>query len=111
MVKRFEVWKVADKTFDNCNSAGFKKLRIGAADNYAGVSERKIVEVTDKHTKYRKFRVSDVMEFVDLSGLRFEYERKVFIVFSLMADLSEFYWLCTRRRKLPGYRAGHLFKI
>ena len=56
-MKKSEVPKVADKTFDACKSAGVKKLHVRAAQSYAGLSENKILEVTNKHCKYRKFNV------------------------------------------------------
>ena len=57
VVKKSEVRKVADKTFDACKSAGVKKLRVRAAESYAGLNENKILEITNKHVKYRKFNV------------------------------------------------------
>ena len=78
MVKKSEVRKVVDKTFDACKSAGVKKLRVRAAESYSGLSENKILEIK-KHVKYRKFnvkflnkaiprpvRVSSVMEQVQI---------------------------------------------
>ena len=38
-------------------SAGVKKLRLRAAESYADLSENKILEITDKHVKYRKYNV------------------------------------------------------
>ena len=67
MVKKSYVWKVVDKTFDAFSSDGVKKLRIRAADSYAGLSEQKILKATNNHTKYHKIRVSDVMEKVERS--------------------------------------------
>ena len=57
MVKKSEVRKVVDKTFDACKSAGFKKLCVRTAESYAGLNENKILEITKKHVKYRKFNV------------------------------------------------------
>ena len=57
MVKKSEFRKVVDKTFAACKSAGVKKLRVRAAESYAGLSENKILEITNKHVKYRKFNV------------------------------------------------------
>ena len=45
MVKKSEVRKVVDKTFDACKSAGVKKLRVRAAESYGGLSESKILEM------------------------------------------------------------------
>ena len=130
MVKRSDVGKVVDKTFDACKSAGVKKIRVRAADSYAGLSERKILEITNKHVKYRKFnvkfmnkatprpiRVSHVMEqvqidLVDLSGQRVEYEGKVYrYVLSVMDVFSRFHWLYPLQRKFPHLIAESLFKI
>ena len=57
MVKKSEVRKVVDKIFDTWKSAVVKKLRVRAAESYAGLSENKILEITNKHVKYRKFNV------------------------------------------------------
>ena len=38
-------------------SAGVKKLRLRAAESYADLSENKVLEITDKHVKYRKYKV------------------------------------------------------
>ena len=48
MVKNSEVRKVVDKKFDACKSAGVKKLRVRAAESYAGLSENKTLEITKK---------------------------------------------------------------
>ena len=58
MVKKSEVCKVVDKTFDVCKSAAVKKLRVRAAESYAALSENKILEKTDKHDKYNKVNVT-----------------------------------------------------
>ena len=58
MVKKSEVRKVVDKTFDACKSAGVKKLRVRAAESYSGLSENKILEITKKHVKYRNLMSS-----------------------------------------------------
>ena len=55
VVKKSEIPKVVDKTFDACKSAWVKKLCVRAAESYAGLSENKILEITNKHVKYRKF--------------------------------------------------------
>ena len=47
VVKKSEVRKVVDKTFDACKSAGVKKLRVRAAESYSGLSENKILEITN----------------------------------------------------------------
>lgn len=91
VVKQFEVGTIVNKTFNSCKSAGVKKLRIRASESYAGLSERKILDITNKNTYYRKFNAKftnnttlrnegelDVMEqilvdLVDLSNQRVEY--------------------------------------
>ena len=116
----FEVHKVVDKTLDACRSAGVKKLRVRAAKSYAGLSENKILEIINKHVKYRKFnftflnkaisrprRISSVMEQVqidvkNLSNQRVEYERKVYrYVLSVRDVFSGFHWLSLLQRKFP----------
>ena len=67
MVKKSIVRKVVDKTFDACKSAGVKKLLIRAAESYAVLSERKILQVANKHTKYRKFNVRFMNKAIPLS--------------------------------------------
>ena len=129
MVKKAEVRKVVDKTFDACKSGGVKKLRISAAESYAGLSERMILKVTNKHTKYSKFnlhfmnktilrpvKVSDViqqvqMDLEDLSSQCVEYGGKRFrYVLSVMDVFSGFHWLYPLQRKFFRYVAEHLFK-
>ena len=126
----FEVHKVVDKTFDACRSAGVKKLRVRAAGSYAGLRENKILEIINKHVKYRKFnfkflnkaisrprRISSVMEQVqidvkNLSNQRVEYERKVYrYVLSVMDVFSGFHWLSSLQRKFPHHVVERLFKI
>ena len=129
MVKKSEVRKVVDKTFDACKSAGAKKLRVRAAESYSGLSENKILEIK-KHVKYRKFnvkflnkaiprpvRVSSVMEqvqidLINLSSQRVEYEGKVYrYVLSVMDIFSRFHWFSLLQRKFPHHVAEQLFKI
>ena len=57
VVKKSEIPKVVDKTFDACKSAWVKKLCVRAAESYAGLSENKILEITNKHVKYPKFNI------------------------------------------------------
>ena len=57
MVKKSDVRKVVDETFDACKSAGVKKLRVRAAKSYARFSENTILEIKNKHVKYRMFNV------------------------------------------------------
>ena len=72
------------------------QLESRAAESYAGLSENKILEITNKYVKYRKFnvkflnkviwrpvRVSSVMEqvqidLINLSSQRVECEGKVY---------------------------------
>ena len=68
MVKKSEIRKVVDKTFDAGKSAGVKKLRITAAGSYSVLSEQKILEVTSKHTKYRKFNVNFMNKAIPRPG-------------------------------------------
>ena len=126
----FEVHKVVDKTLDACRSAGVKKLRVRAAKSFAGLSENKILEIINKHVKYRKFnftflnkaisrprRISSVMEQVqidvkNLSNQRVEYERKVYrYVLSVMDVFSGFHWLSSLLRKFRHHVVEQLFKI
>ena len=112
MVKKCEVRKVVDKTFDAFKSAGVKKLRVRAAEGYAGLSENKILKITNKHVKYSKFnvkffnkaiprhvRASSGMEqvqidLINLSSQRVEYEGKVYrYVLSVRDVFSRFHWL------------------
>ena len=112
MVKKCEVCKVVDKTFDAFKSAGVKKLRVRAAESYADLSENKILKITNKHVKYSKFnvkffnkaiprhvRVSSGMEqvqidLINLSSQRVEYEGKVYrYVLSVRDVFSRFHWL------------------
>ena len=130
MVKKSEVRKVVDKTFDACKSAGFKKLCVRTAESYAGLNENKILEITKKHVKYRKFnvkflnkaitrpvRVPSVMEQVqidltNLSSQRVEYEGKVYrYVLSVMGLFSRFHWLSPLQRKFTHHFAEQLSKI
>ena len=57
VVKKSEVHKVVDKTFDACKSVKVKKPHVTAAKSYAGLSENRILEITNKHVKYCKFNV------------------------------------------------------
>ena len=130
MVKKSEFRKVVDKRFDACKSAGVKKLLVRAAESFAGSSENKILEITNKHVKYRKFnvkflnkaiprpvRVSSVMEqvqidLINLSSQRVEYEGKVYrYVLSVMDIFSRFHWFSLLQRKFPHHVAEQLFKI
>ena len=103
MVKKSEVRKVADKTFDACKSAGVKKLRVRAAESYAGLSKNKILQV----------RIEQVqIDLINLSSQRVECEGKVYRYVLLVMDVfSRFHWLSPLQRKFPHYVAEQLFKI
>ena len=100
------------KRFDACKSAGVKKRRVIAPESYADLSENKILEITNKLVKYRKFnvkffnkavprpvRVSRVIkqvqiDLINLSSQRVEYEGKTYRYVLLEMDVfSRFYWL------------------
>ena len=129
MVKKSEVRKVVDTTFDACKSAGVKKLRVRTAESYAGLIENKILKITNKHVKYRKFnvkflnkaipqpmRVSSVIEqvqidLINLSSQRVEYEGKVYRYVLLVMDVfSRFHWLSPLQRKFPHHVAEQYFQ-
>ena len=103
VVKKSEVRKVADKTFDACKSAGVKKLRVRAAESYAGLSKNKILQV----------RIEQVqIDLINLSSQRVECEGKVYRYVLLVMDVfSRFHWLSPLQRKFPHYVAEQLFKI
>lgn len=52
-MKTSEVSGVVAKTFKETKSAGYKKLKHRSHDSYAGLSERKIRQVTSLNIKYR----------------------------------------------------------
>ena len=129
MVKKSEFRKVVDKRFDACKSAGVKKLLVRAAESFAGSSENKILEITNKHVKYRKFnvkflnkaiprpvRVSSVMEqvqidLINLSSQTVEYEGKVYrYILSVMDVFSRFRWLSPLQRKFHHHVAEQLLR-
>ena len=129
MVKKSEVRKVVDTTFDACKSAGVKKLRVRTAESYAGLIENKILKITNKHVKYHKFnvkflnkaipqpmRVSSVIEqvqidLINLSSQRVEYEGKVYRYVLLVMDVfSRFHWLSPLQRKFPHHVAEQYFQ-
>ena len=106
------------------------QLESRAAESYAGLSENKILEITNKHVKYRKFnvkflnkaiprpvRVSSVMEqvqidLINLSSQRVEYKEKVYrYILPVMGVFSRFHWLSPLQRKFPRHVAEQLFKI
>ena len=99
-----------------------------SAPGYASLSAQKILEVTNKHTKYLKFnvkfmkkatlppppvRVSDVkvpVDLLDLSRERVEYKAKVSrYVLSVMDVFIRFHWLNPLQRKFPHHVAEHFF--
>ena len=117
-------------SLDACKSTGVKKLCIRAAESHAGLSKKKISEITNKHVKYRKFnvkfwnkviprpvRVPSVMEqvqidLINLSSQSVEYEGKVYrYVLSVMNVFSRFHWLSPLQRTSPHHVAEQLFKM
>ena len=106
------------------------QLESRAAESYAGLNKNKILEITNKHVKYRKFnfkflnksipqpvRVSSVMEqvqidLINVSSQRVECEGKVNRYVLLVMDvLSRFHWLSPLQRKFPHHVAEQLFKM
>lgn len=55
VLKRNEIKRVVKKTFTQCKSGGYKKLRTYAADGYAGLSNNKILKVTTNDITYKRF--------------------------------------------------------
>ena len=53
VVKKSEVSGVVAKTFKETKSAGYKKLKQRSHDSYAGLTERKIRQVTSSSIRYR----------------------------------------------------------
>lgn len=122
--------RVVGKTFDECKSAGVKKIRLRAASSYAGISERQILRITNNNIKYRKFnakftnkavprpvRAKHVMEQVqlDLVNLKSQavvWEGKTYrYILSMMDIFSRYHWLAPLQRKFPSHVAPHLNRI
>ena len=93
-MRKSKIIQTVKKTFDSGKSAGARKIQFCAADSYAGMSERRILKITDISLKYRHFnakfvnkgilrtvRVKSVMEqlqldLVDLRSQTVEHNRK-----------------------------------
>ena len=116
--KRKEIVKT---TFDASKSAGARN---------AGMSERRIVKITNNDFKYRQFnvkftnkaiprqiRVKRVMEqlqldLVDMRSQAVEYNGKSYrYILSLMDIFSRFHWLVPWQIKFASHVAFHLNRI
>ena len=95
-MRKSKIKQVVKKTFDACKSAGARKIRFRPAEPYAGMSERRILKITNKNVKYHQFnakftnkailrpiRVKRVMEqlqfdLVDMRSQAVEYNGKAY---------------------------------
>ena len=50
-----DVNQLVDRLFDECKSAGVKKIRLRGARSYVGLREKLLLKVTNHQIKYRKF--------------------------------------------------------
>ena len=130
MIRRSDVSSIVNKTFHECKSAGARKLRIRAADSYAGLTERQILKITNNKFKYRKYnakftnkaiprpvRAKEILQqiqidLVNLSSQRVEYDGIVYrYILSIMDVFSRFHWLAPLERKFPSHVSLHLERI
>ena len=117
------------KTFDASKSAGARKIGFLAVESYAGMSEKRIVKITNNF-KYRQFnakftnkaiprpiRVKRVMEqvqldLVDMRSQAVEYNGKSYrYILSLMDIFSRFHWLVPWQIKFASHVAFHLNRM
>ena len=101
-----------------------------ASHSYSGLSERRILRVTNKEIKYRRFnakflnkatprpvRVENVftqlqLDLVDMRKQSVEHNGKNYkYIFSLMDIFSRFHWLFPLQRKRPSDVAPYLSRV
>ena len=129
-MRKSKIKLTVKKTFDACKSACARKIRFRAAESYAGMSERRILKITNNNFKYRQFnakftnkaiprpiRVKRVMEqlqldLVDMRSQAVEYNGKSYrYILSLMDIFSRFHWLVPLKRNFASNVAFYLNRI
>lgn len=130
MVKKSESKVIVGKTFRKNKSGGYKKLRTRAADSYAGLSNKEILQVTKNDVKYRQYtvkftnrakpkpvRVQNIhdqhqIDLVDMRKMKTQYKGKTYRYIFLLLDIfSRFHWLAPLERKLSSHVLRELNKI
>lgn len=130
VVKKSEVSGVVAKTFKETKSAGYKKLKHRSHDSYAGLSERKIRQVTSSNIKYRvhnaaftnktvpkPVRAQHVqsqhqIDLIDLSREPVQLGGKTYwYILSIMDVFSRYLWLAPLSTKSSRDIARELKKI
>ena len=130
VMRKSKIKQVVKKTFDACKSAGARKIRFRPAEPCAGMSERRILKITNKNVKYHQFnakftnkailrpiRVKRVMEqlqfdLVDMRSQAVEYNGKAYYYSLSSIDIvSRIKWLALLQRKFASHVAFHLNRI
>ena len=112
VVKKSLISTIVGNTFKQAKSGGCKKLRYRAASSYAGLTEKKILQVTNNEFKYRvhnaKFtnkatpkpvtakqvQSQHQIDLIDLSKDPVKHNGKVYkYVLSVIDIFSRFLWL------------------
>ena len=112
VVKKSLISTIVGNTFKQAKSGGCKKLRYRAASSYAGLSEKKILQVTNNEFKYRvhnaKFtnkatpkpvtakhvQSQHQIDLIDLSKDPVKHNGKVYKYVMSVSDIfSRFLWL------------------
>ena len=130
VVKKSEVSGVVAKTFKETKSAGYKKLKQRSHDSYAGLTERKIRQVTSSSIRYRVHNAAFTnkavpkpvrahhvqsqhqIDLVDLSKEPVELGGKSYrYILSVMDVFSRYLWLVPLPTKSSRGIARELKKI
>ena len=123
VVKKSSVSALVGKTLDEAKSGSCKKLRNRAANSYAGLSEKQILQVTNIKFKYRvhnaKFtnkaapkpvvaksvQSQNQIDLIVLSKDPVKYNGKARkYILSIMNVFSRFLWLLAMEKKLIAFK-------
>ena len=137
VVKTSDVSGIVAKTFKETKSPGYKKLKHRSDDSYAGLTERRIRQVTSSNVKYRVHNAAFTnkavpkpvrahhvqsqhqVDLVDLSKQAVEFAGKTYrYIISVIDVFSRFLWLAplsskvdTQQGSLKKYTKGMDYRI
>ena len=128
-MKTSDVSGIVAKTFKETKSAGYKKLKHRSDDSYAGLTERRIRQVTSSNVKYRVHNATFTnkavpkpvrahhvqsqhqVDLVDLSKQAVEFAGKTYrYIISVIDVFSRFLWLAPLSSNQVDAQQGSLKK-
>ena len=112
MLKKSDVQRIVNKTFNNTKAAGVKKILLRAAHSFSGLSERNILGITNNEGKYQNFNAKFLkkaaprpvrtekifsqlqVDLVDMRNQLIEYKNRGYqCILSIMDTFSRFHFI------------------